>query len=72
MVTKAADFTQWLAAVHARGNRLPLHRPHPLRPDDITATVYHALGLDPATEVHDQLKRPMPISAGQPIRPLFG
>ncbi|HET6576546.1 MAG TPA: DUF1501 domain-containing protein [Fimbriiglobus sp.] len=44
----------------------------PLRPDDITATVYHALGLDPATEVHDQLKRPMPISAGQPIRPLFG
>lgn len=31
-----------------------------------------ALGLDPATEVHDQLKRPMPISAGQPILSLFG
>ena len=44
----------------------------PLRPDDVTATVYHALGLDPATEVQDQLKRPMPISAGQPIWPLFG
>ena len=26
----------------------------------------------PATEVHDQLRRPMPISAGQPILPLFG
>lgn len=33
----------------------------PLRPDDITAT-----------EIRDQLGRPMPISAGQPIRPLFG
>jgi uncharacterized protein (DUF1501 family) len=44
----------------------------PLRPDDITATVFHALGLDPATEIRDQLGRPMPISAGQPIRPLFG
>jgi uncharacterized protein (DUF1501 family) len=44
----------------------------PVRPDDVTATVFHALGLDPATEVFDQLKRPMPISAGAPIRPLFG
>jgi len=45
---------------------------NPLRPDDITATVFHALGLDPETEVRDQLKRPMPISAGQPVLPLFG
>ncbi len=44
----------------------------PLRPDDITATVFHALGLDPATEVRDQLRRPMPISAGRPVLPLFG
>jgi hypothetical protein len=44
----------------------------PVRPDDITATVFHALGLDPATEIHDQLRRPMPISAGEPILPLFG
>jgi hypothetical protein len=44
----------------------------PVRPDDITATVFHALGLDPETEIRDQLGRPMPISAGQPIRPLFG
>jgi hypothetical protein len=42
-----------------------------VRPDDITATVFHALGLDPATEIRDQLARPMPISAGQPIRALF-
>jgi hypothetical protein len=44
----------------------------PLRPDDVTATVFHALGLDPATEVRDQLRRPMPISAGSPVLPLFG
>jgi hypothetical protein len=44
----------------------------PVRPDDITATVFHALGLDPETEIRDQLGRPMPISAGQPIRQLFG
>jgi hypothetical protein len=44
----------------------------PCRPDDITATVFHVLGLDPATEIRDQLGRPMPISAGAPLRPLFG
>jgi uncharacterized protein (DUF1501 family) len=44
----------------------------PLRPDDITATVFHALGLDPATEMRDQLGRPVPISAGSPIQALFG
>jgi hypothetical protein len=44
----------------------------PLRPDDISATLFHALGLDPETIIHDQLHRPMPISAGQPIHALFG
>ncbi|HXG11484.1 MAG TPA: DUF1501 domain-containing protein [Gemmataceae bacterium] len=48
--------------------------PHanPVRPDDITATVFHALGFDPETLIYDQLRRPMPISAGRPILPLFG
>ncbi len=44
----------------------------PVRPDDITATIFHALGLEPETMVYDQLHRPMPISAGQPIHGLFG
>lgn len=43
----------------------------PVRPDDITATVFHALGFDPKTEIRDQLGRPMPISAGEPITSLF-
>jgi uncharacterized protein (DUF1501 family) len=47
--------------------------PHdnPCRPDDITATVFHALGYDPATHVTDQLSRPLPISAGRAIEALF-
>jgi uncharacterized protein (DUF1501 family) len=44
----------------------------PARPDDITATLFHALGLDPETMIYDQLHRPMPISAGRPITALFG
>jgi hypothetical protein len=44
----------------------------PVLPDDITATIFHALGLDPETIVYDQLHRPMPISAGRPIQGLFG
>src|SRR6266849_4822903 len=40
---------------------------NPVRPDDITASVFHALGFDPETVIQDQLGRPMPIAAGQPI-----
>ena len=43
----------------------------PARPDDITATVFYALGLDPQTTIRDQLNRPMPISAGEPLHALF-
>jgi hypothetical protein len=44
----------------------------PLRPDGITATIIHTLGLDPLTEIRDRLGRPMPTSAGRPVLPLFG
>jgi hypothetical protein len=38
-----------------------------VRPADVTATLFHLLGLDPATEVHDTLGRPFPISRGRVI-----
>jgi hypothetical protein len=38
-----------------------------VRPDDLAATMFHLLGIDPATEVHDALNRPLPIAAGKPI-----
>jgi uncharacterized protein (DUF1501 family) len=44
----------------------------PARPDDLAATMFWALGIDPATEVYDTLHRPLPIAAGKPITALFG
>jgi hypothetical protein len=43
----------------------------PCRPDDLTATLFHALGFDPETSIRDQLGRPVPIAAGKPLLSLF-
>lgn len=48
----------------------PTHRP--VSPADVTATIYHALGLDPETLMHDRFNRPLPLSPGQVIGELFG
>jgi uncharacterized protein (DUF1501 family) len=39
----------------------------PVRPDDLSATLFHLLGIDSKTEVRDALNRPLPISAGNVI-----
>jgi hypothetical protein len=39
----------------------------PVRPDDVSATMFHLLGIDPRTEIRDALNRPFPISTGKPI-----
>ena len=39
----------------------------PVRPEDLSATMFHLLGIDPTTEVRDALDRPLPLSAGRPI-----
>jgi hypothetical protein len=44
----------------------------PVTPDDIAATLFWALGIDPATEVRDTLNRPLPIAAGKPVTAIFG
>jgi hypothetical protein len=44
---------------------------NPCTPDDISATMFHCLGIDPATELHDQLGRPVPVSYGAPIASLL-
>ncbi len=36
----------------------------PVRPEDLAATMFYLLGLDPKTEVYDALNRPLPISKG--------
>jgi len=43
----------------------------PVLLDDLAATMYALLGLDPATEVRDKLDRPLPISAGRPVTGIF-
>jgi hypothetical protein len=40
-------------------------------PADLGATIYQALGIPPATQVHDQLSRPLQLNKGEPIQPLF-
>jgi hypothetical protein len=43
----------------------------PASPADVVATIYHALGLEAHTLVHDPLGRPLAIAEGKPIRQLF-
>lgn len=44
---------------------------HPVKPDDIGATILHAFGLSPEEVVHDQSGRPTRITPGQPLEELF-
>jgi hypothetical protein len=39
----------------------------PVKPDDLAATMFHLLGINPHTEIYDALNRPFPIADGQPI-----
>jgi hypothetical protein len=42
------------------------------RPEELTATVFHALGIPPDAEIRDPLDRPHPLSRGSVIRKVFG
>jgi uncharacterized protein (DUF1501 family) len=48
-------------------------RDNPVRVGDVFATVYRALGIDPATQVRDAIGRPFAIAGnnGRPIETLF-
>jgi hypothetical protein len=43
----------------------------PYSPDDVGATVYHVLGVNPAVEVRDRLNRPVQLCRGEVMRCLF-
>jgi hypothetical protein len=43
----------------------------PYSPDDVGATVYHVLGVDPATEVRDRQNRPVQLNRGAVMDALF-
>lgn len=40
---------------------------NPVTPEDLTATIYYLLGIDPKAEIHDLQNRPLPISSGNPV-----
>ena len=40
-------------------------------PPDLAATVYHALGVDPATVLRDRLGRPVRLCSGEVMAPLY-
>ncbi|MFM7162720.1 MAG: DUF1501 domain-containing protein, partial [Planctomycetaceae bacterium] len=42
-------------------------RSNPVSPEDLLATVYHSLGIDPDAEVYDPFNRPHRVVEGRPI-----
>lgn len=44
----------------------------PVSPADLLATLWHLLGIDPATELHDTLGRPIQLSRGRVTHELIG
>ena len=44
----------------------------PVTPADVAATVYHLLGIDPALELVDNLRRPLRLCLGEPISGILG
>jgi Protein of unknown function (DUF1501) len=40
-------------------------------PPDLAATIYNALGVDPATELRDRLGRPLRLCSGEIMAPLY-
>jgi uncharacterized protein (DUF1501 family) len=40
----------------------------PVRPEDLSATIYNQLGISHKTEIKDNLNRPLPISPGKVIQ----
>ena len=45
---------------------------NPVSPEDMLATMYHALGISPDSLIHDQLGRPHKLVEGEPLVHLFG
>jgi len=43
----------------------------PYSPDDVGATIYHVLGVDPASEVRDRQGRPVHLNRGEVMHALF-
>lgn len=45
---------------------------NPTTPADLAATIYHLLGVDPRSEIHDRLGRPLTLCDGNVIEAIVG
>jgi hypothetical protein len=55
--------------VYGSSDRIAAYpRENPVGPEDIAATIYEALGIDPVTEIHDAQGKPYTLCTGKPIR----
>jgi hypothetical protein len=60
-------------AVHGRTDAKAAHVTEaPVTPADLTASIFHLLGVDPHTTMKDGLGRPFHLSEGEVIKPLLG
>ena len=54
--------------VYGESDRQGMHpAKDPVRPEDLTATMFHLLGIDPKTELIDHVNRPHPAAEGNVI-----
>lgn len=59
-------------AVYGASDRLAAYpEQNPVAPQDIAATIYTALGIDPQTRIQDAFNRPHTLADGQPIEALL-
>ncbi|MFM7148414.1 MAG: DUF1501 domain-containing protein [Gemmataceae bacterium] len=58
--------------VHGSSDRYAAYpASQPTAPADLAATIYHCLGVDPHTILHDRLNRPMELCTGEPIQAIL-
>jgi uncharacterized protein (DUF1501 family) len=59
--------------VYGRSDKEAAHpAENPVSPQDFTATMLHALGIDAKSLLLDRQGRPHPVYGGNPLLPLFG
>jgi hypothetical protein len=58
--------------VHGKSDRTAAYPDeNPVTPEELAATIYHALGIAPQTELIDPQGRPIALCNGEPVLPLF-
>jgi hypothetical protein len=58
--------------VHGASDRIGAYPgSDPVSPEDLMATLYHCMGVDPHTIIYDQLDRPYHLVDGTPVQGLF-